>query len=375
MAGIYIHIPFCRKKCIYCNFVSLASTRNRDAFANALCKEMELQKDYLDGEMVKTIYFGGGTPSILPADVISGMIQTARSLFKIEPNAEITLEANPDDISKPYCEDLIAAGINRLSLGVQSFFDDDLLYLGRSHSAEQARKALKIMTGFKQMEISADLIFGIPGLSDQKLEKNLQLLLDFGIKHISTYALTVEEKTPLAFLIGKGKTQAPDEKDMAIQFYLILDKLEQQGYEHYEISNYALPGHESRHNSAYWNNEKYLGLGPSAHSYDIASRQWNIASVSEYVNQIESGKVPFERENMDERSRFNEYVMTSLRTSNGIDLEKIKEDFGADKMKEVLHYIANCIETGEVERAGDHLKLTRDGKIFADRISSDLFWV
>lgn len=336
---------------------------------------MKLQKDYLNKEIINTIYFGGGTPSILPADVIGGFIQTVRELFKIAHNAEITLEANPDDINEKYCEELITSGINRFSMGVQSFFDEDLQYLGRSHNGEQARKALKTLVGLQQSEISADLIYGIPGLSDNKLEKNLQIMLDFGIPHISTYALTVEEKTPLAFLIGRGKLPSTDEADMVRQFYLILDKLEQRGYEHYEISNYALPGHESRHNSAYWRGEKYLGLGPSAHSYNIISRQWNTKSVSDYINQIESGKVPFERELIDERSCFNEYVMTVLRTSKGIDLEKIKEDFGADKMKEVLHYIANCIETGEVERAGDHLKLTRDGKIFADRISSDLFWV
>jgi oxygen-independent coproporphyrinogen-3 oxidase len=375
MAGIYLHIPFCRKKCNYCNFVSLASTRNREEFANALKSEMKLQKDYLNKEIINTIYFGGGTPSILPADVIGGFIQTARELFKIAHNAEITLEANPDDITEKYCEELIASGINRFSMGVQSFFDEDLQYLGRSHNGEQARKALKTLVGLQQSEISADLIYGIPGLSDNKLEKNLQIMLDFGIPHISTYALTVEEKTPLAFLIGRGKLPSTDETDMVRQFYLILDKLEQHGYQHYEISNYALPGHESRHNSAYWSGEKYLGLGPSAHSYDILSRQWNVASVSEYINQIENGKVPFERENMDERSRFNEYVMTALRTSKGIDLEKIKEDFGEDKMNEVLHLISNYVESGKVERVGDHIKLTRDGKIFADRISSDLFWV
>jgi oxygen-independent coproporphyrinogen-3 oxidase len=375
MAGLYVHIPFCRQKCHYCNFYSLASQKFKDQVVESLLKEIELQKDYLDGEALKTIYFGGGTPSLLSISEISRIVQKAAEIPGIAANAEITLEANPDDLNREYLTELQKTPVNRLSIGIQSFDDNDLLFLNRRHNGKKANQAIRLAmdTGFQNL--SCDLIYGIPGASDDTWIENIRKLIDLNIPHISTYALTVETGTALDHLIKKGMYSPVDEEQSILQFSMLMELMEKNGYEHYEISNFCLPGKISKHNSAYWTGEKYLGIGPSAHSFDGNSRQWNVSNIKAYVDSVSNGTLSFEKEVLSDDQKFNEFVLTSLRTMWGVDLHKMKADFG---IKYYNHFILNLkpmTEKGQLILSDEKAMLSRQGKFFADQVASELFCV
>ena len=368
MAGIYLHIPFCKSKCAYCNFFSVVSEKQRAGFLEALKKEAVLRKDYLGGEEVRTIYFGGGTPSLLSPSEIADIIEVLRNNYKVIENPEITLEANPDTISKASLSEYKSMGINRLSVGIQSFFDDDLQYLSRKHDSKHALQVLDWAKNAGFQEVTLDLIYGIPTLTDEKWRKNLEIFVSTGFNHLSAYALTVEEKTALGQRINKGEA-APVDEDATIRQYQILTEMaENQGFEHYEISNFARPGHYSKHNTIYWKEEKYLGLGPSAHSFDSVSRQWNVASVKDYCENYS-----FEREELTLDDRYNEYIMTSLRTMWGVDLDYIKSNFGEGYVKKFKKQTKKYILSGKIFQKGEKFILNDNGMLFADGIAAELF--
>ena len=368
MAGLYLHIPFCKSKCAYCNFFSVVSEKQRADFLEALKIEAELRKNYLGGEEVKTIYFGGGTPSTLRASEISEILEVLNKNYKIAAVPEITLEANPDTVSKESLLAYKSIGINRLSIGIQSFFDDDLQYLSRRHDSKHALQVLEWAKEVGFQEVTLDLIYGIPTLTDEKWRKNLEIFFSTGFNHLSAYALTVEEKTALGQRINKGVV-APVSEDATIRQYEILCEMtENQGFEHYEISNFARPGHYSKHNTIYWKGEKYLGLGPSAHSFDGVSRQWNVASVKDYCDNYS-----FEREQLTLDDRYNEYVMTSLRTCWGCDLDNIRQNFGEKHAQKFENGVKNHILSGKMFQKDQNFILNDDGMLFADGIAGELF--
>ena len=373
MAGIYIHIPFCKKKCHYCNFFSVASVKLKQGFISALKQEISLRKEYLAGELVETIYFGGGTPSLMNVRDIRCIIDHIKTVFHVNSHAEISLEANPDDISDEMLHDLQHSGINRLSLGIQSFFDEDLRYLGRIHTARQAEDAINNISTAGFTNFSIDLIYGVPGQTNENWKRNLEKALEYRIPHISAYALTVEEKTPLHHFIEEGRCLAPDENSMISHFDMLRNTLENAGYEHYEISNFCKPGFHSRHNNAYWEGISYLGLGPSAHSFNGKARRWNISTISSYIQGMERGEEKFEEEILSHEQRYNEYVMTSLRTSQGCNSLKIRDGFGDAFYHHFLSGIQKPLSQELVYESDNLFFLTRKGQIYADRIASDLF--
>jgi len=373
MAGLYVHIPFCRQKCHYCNFFSLASRKNQPQLIASLLQEMELQQAYPGGEPLNTIYFGGGTPSLFSPEIIENLIQKANDIFGIEHHAEITLEANPDDINNNWLAGLGKTSVNRLSIGIQSFFDEDLVYLHRAHNADEATEAVKSAQDSGFHNLSIDLIYGIPTLNDERWIENINKALALEVPHISAYALTVEPGTALDLFIRKGKYQNVDDEKAARQFTILMERLAQNNFVHYEISNFCTEGSFSKHNTSYWSGEKYLGIGPSAHSYDGISRQWNVSNISEYIKSINLGIIPAENESLTKIQKFNEYLMTSLRTVWGTDLEKIETVFG----KEFHDYTLNEIQPSIVKElafiADNKIRLTSAGKFFADRIASEMF--
>ncbi len=374
MSGIYIHIPFCKKKCHYCNFYALASQKYRNDFVPALIKEIELRNDYLSDRNINTIYFGGGTPSVLNPDEINPVLNKIKELYEVNPNVEITLEANPDDLSIDYLKSLKSeTPVNRLSVGIQSFFDDDLTYLNRVHNGANARHAIENTkkAGFNNM--SVDLIYGIPTLSDEKWKKNLNIFFSYEIPHLSSYALTVEPKTALQVLIDQKKILNTSEDETVSHFDILLEKTKQNGFIHYEISNFALPGFYSKHNSIYWLGDHYLGVGPSAHSFNGVSRQWNVKNMKQYIESTSIEHIVLEKEVLTEDQRFNEYVMTSLRTSWGCDLEHIRNGFGEKYVHHFLNEIQKPIHEQKVVALKNVFTLTDAGKLFADGIASDLF--
>ena len=372
MAGIYLHIPFCKQACNYCNFHFTTSLRYKTELVNALIEEIGLQKDFLQEESIATIYFGGGTPSLLTLDECGAILKKIREEFNIDDGVEITLEANPDNISK---ENLVAwkdSGINRLSIGIQSFFEEDLIWMNRAHTASEAIDNLQLaITEFKN--ISIDLIYGSPLLSDDMWKKNVETAINLNIPHLSCYALTVEEKTPLHKQILLNKTTDVDIDKQARQFLLLMQWLKQNGYDHYEVSNFAKPGYRSRHNSSYWQGKKYLGLGPSAHSYNGVIRKWNVANNNNYIKAINSGTVETETEVLTETEKMNEYIMVSLRTMEGLDLEKIKSVWGEEKLKTVNERLIRFKENDLVIKEANKIKLTEEGMLRADGIAADLF--
>jgi oxygen-independent coproporphyrinogen III oxidase len=372
LAGIYLHIPFCKQACNYCNFHFTTSLRYKTDLVNAVVKEIDLQKHFLQEESIATIYFGGGTPSLLTPVECRLILEKIRQEFNIDDEAEITLEANPDDITK---EKLVAwkdLGINRLSIGIQSFFDEDLIWMNRAHNARQAIDNLQLaVTEFNN--ISIDLIYGSPLLSDDMWKKNVETAINLNIPHLSCYALTVEEKTPLHKQILLNKTTNVDTDTQARQFLLLMQWLKQNGYDHYEVSNFAKPGYRSRHNSSYWQGKKYLGLGPSAHSYNGVIRKWNIANNNNYIETINNGKLETGREVLTETEKLNEYIMISLRTMEGLDLEKIKSVWGEDKLKTVNERLIRFKENDLVIKEANKIKLTEEGMLRADGIAADLF--
>jgi oxygen-independent coproporphyrinogen-3 oxidase len=373
MSGIYIHIPFCRRKCHYCNFFSLASLKYKERFLNALKEEIFIRRNYLNGKPIESIYFGGGTPSILQIAEVDDVLQHIRNYFLLAENCEITLEANPDDLYTHMFTEYRNLGINRLSIGVQSFFDDDLLYLNRIHSGKRAEESILRAKDAGFSNISLDLIYGIPTLTAEKWKQNLERAFSLDIPHISAYSLTVESKTALDLLIRKKKLPAPEEEQVLDHFRILLRMMKEHEFEHYEISNFCKNKLYSRHNSMYWNGTSYLGLGPSAHSYNGISRQWNISNLIYYIEQISRNELFFESEELSLIQKYNEYVMVSLRTMWGCNLNKIADQFGKEPADHFLTLAAKYLASGDlIEKSGIYY-LTDEGKLFADGIASDLF--
>ncbi len=372
MSGIYIHIPFCKQACHYCDFHFSTSMAKKDMMISALKKELVLRREEFKGEVVKTIYFGGGTPSVLETNEINDLIQTVYSNYHVTENPEITLEANPDDLSAEKLLELSNSPINRLSIGIQSFFEEDLLFMNRAHNANEAEECLK--EAIRHFDnISIDLIYGIPGMSNERWEKNIEKALSFGIPHISSYALTVEPKTALANFIKKGVVKPIDDEQAQKQFLILYDVLTKAGFDCYEVSNFGKPGYYSKNNTAYWLGAKYMGIGPSAHSYDGERRGWNINNNPKYLKAIEKGELPIETEVLSKNDKYNEYVMTGLRTSWGISLERIQNEFGEKYSAYLTQQIGKYVEQKLLILSEDQLVATKNGKFLVDGIASDLF--
>ena len=373
MAGIYIHTPFCKSKCAYCNFFSLASQSKINDYVEALKKEIVLRKNYLGDETVKTIYFGGGTPSLLSVKNIEEILDLINKNYEIISSPEITLEINPDTIDREKMESLKQIGINRMSVGIQSFNDEDLKYLGRRHDSRHAMQVLEDLKHTDFEKITLDLIYGMPTLTEEKWNKNLDIFFSTDITHLSAYALTVEPKTILGQRIEKGELQSVSEEETIRHYNILVERTKENGFEHYEISNFAKEGFRSQHNSIYWRDEKYLGLGPSAHSYDGNSRQWNISNLTKYIQLIGNSEDYFDKEILSRDDKFNEYIMTSLRTSWGCDIEKIERDYGKSYAHHFLKNIKKYLDNGEMLKENNTYFLSEEGKLFADGIAADLF--
>jgi len=374
MAGVYIHIPFCKQRCHYCNFYSVVSERFRQPFINALLNEIEQRKSYLHTEPVNTIYFGGGTPSLLKIADISLLIKKVQNVYNVQPEVEITLEANPDDLNADNLRMLKnETPVNRLSIGIQSFFDDDLHYLNRVHNSRQAYYSIELAkkSGFNNLTI--DLIYGIPTLTRKKWLKNLDTFFSFALPHLSSYSLTVEPKTALFTLIKKGKLINVEERQSIDHFKLLMEKTSEHNYIHYEISNFAREGYYSKHNSIYWLGGHYIGFGPSAHSFNGVSRQWNVLNMKQYIEAEKTENSIAEKEILTINQRYNEYVMTSLRTSWGCDSEHIRNVFGEKYSNYFVKNVISFIKIGKVRQQDNRYFLTQTGKLFADGIASDLF--
>ena len=386
MGGVYVHIPFCRKACHYCNFHFSTSLKLKNDFIYALLKEIEItatkyksenendkEAKFLNDENIETIYFGGGTPSLLSGEELKLILEKIRNYYNISPSAELTLEANPDDINIMQLKEWKQAGINRLSIGVQSFFDEDLQWMNRAHTSSQAFSAIEAsqLEGFNN--ITVDLIYGTPTLSDEKWKENVALAVKLKVPHLSCYALTVEPSTALHALIVQKKLENIDEGKQARQFLLLIDWLEKEGYDHYEISNFAKPGMRSRHNSAYWQGKNYIGFGPSAHSFDGKVRQWNISNNSQYIESLKNNILPLEKEQLTDQQQLNEYIMTSLRTIEGIDLTYVEKKFGSLPAIHVERSLMKYLESGKIKLEEKKVRLTNEGKLYADGIAADLF--
>jgi oxygen-independent coproporphyrinogen-3 oxidase len=374
MAGIYIHIPFCRKACHYCNFHFSTQTKHIEAFTKALIQEIQLQKNYLQTP-VETLYFGGGTPSLLNPRDFEAIYKAIQANFRLSSDLEFTVEANPDDLDLEKAKSLKSLGVNRLSIGIQSFQPASLAWMNRAHSVQQSHNALTNVKLAGSENISTDLIYGTPHLSDPDLIADIGWLQHYEVPHISCYALTVEEKTALHALIQKEKMEAVDSAHQARQFEIVVDTLHKNGFEHYEISNFAKPGKRSKHNSNYWNRIPYLGLGPSAHSYNQGSRQWNIANNALYIQSIEKNKVPFEMEKLDLRTQYNEYIMITLRQIEGFSLSYIQQNFGTAYHTHTLETLVPFVQNGQLITTKNGYALSNNAKFFADGIASDFFIV
>ncbi|KAA2244706.1 radical SAM family heme chaperone HemW [Chitinophaga agrisoli] len=373
MAGIYLHIPFCRQACYYCNFHFSTSLQQKEPLVDCLLAEMTLQQPYLQGQPVHTLYFGGGTPSLLAEDDLRRLMERLHALFPIAPEAEITLEANPDDLQPGKLRALKTVGINRLSIGVQSFHEADLRWMNRAHNSSQALQCIQDAQAAGFDNLSIDLIYGGPTLSDEGWAQNVQQAIALKVPHLSCYALTVEPGTALDAFIRKQQVAPVDPDKAARHFEQLMQWVGQAGYEHYEISNFALPGWRSRHNSSYWQGHHYLGLGPSAHSFNGHSRQWNVSNNARYINALQEGKVPFEIENLTPAMMLNEYIMTSLRTLEGCNLTLVEERYGADKRRELERGSQVFVEAGQMRQEGSMLVLNPEGRLFADGIAAELF--
>ncbi len=373
MAGIYIHIPFCKQACNYCNFHFSTSLKQKNDLTGALLKEIILTPLFNANPTIETIYFGGGTPSLLDAGELASIMAALYKKFPVSAAAEVTLEANPDDINAQRLAQWKQSGINRLSIGIQSFYERDLQWMHRAHNATQAAESIVLAQAAGFYNISADLIYGIPGLSDQEWHENVNRLAALQVPHISCYALTVEPSTTLHHQIRKQQRADVDPEQQVRQFLLLTGWLKNLGYEHYEISNFSLPGQRSRHNSSYWQGKPYYGLGPSAHSFDGKdTRYWNIANNSRYIRSLQQQIVPSEKETLTTVQKANEYIMTALRTAEGIDLELVKNRFGKE-VSENLLVLATSFSPAQLTIQGSCLQLTNEGKLFADGIASAMF--
>ncbi len=370
MAGIYIHIPFCKQACHYCNFYFSVSTSLKSDLVKAIAKEIELNKDYLAGEEIETIYLGGGTPSLLSADEIKSILDSISHYHPKMDLKELTLEANPDDLTPEKINELAALrsyGLNRLSIGVQSFHQADLIYMNRVHSAQEALSAIRRVQDVGFENVTIDLIYGTPTMSDEQWMDNILTAFDLGIPHISSYALTVESKTYLDRYIKTGRAIPVNETQTVRQFDILMAQMSSHNYDQYEISNFARPGHYAIHNTNYWLGKKYLGLGPSAHSYDGQSRRWNVANNNNYIKSINTAVIPAEVERLTPSQQANEYIMTSLRTIWGMDIRDSRLQM-ADIMTELKNIDASFYILKD-----NILTLTQAGKHYADRIAADLF--
>jgi len=372
MAGIYIHIPFCKQACHYCDFHFSTNMKKKAAMLAALKQELLLRKDEFAGQVVETIYFGGGTPSVLSTKEISDLIRAVYDTYEVVATPEITIEANPDDLSSSKLKELATSPINRLSIGIQSFFDEDLTLMNRAHSAEEAMECLREATHLFS-NISIDLMYGLPNLSHARWKQNITKALDFNIAHISSYALTVEPKTALKKFIEKGVIPKIDDDMAEEQFHILIDMLTAAGYEHYELSNFGKPSYFSKNNTAYWLGKNYMGIGPSAHSYDGTRRGWNSRNNSLYIKSIEQQELPMEIEVLTKTDRYNEYVMTGLRTIWGVSLQRVISDFGTVYHDYLLQQSEKHRKEGFLSIDDDTLLVTRKGKFLSDGLAADLF--
>ena len=372
MSGIYIHIPFCKQACHYCDFHFSTSLKKKDAMVLALAKEIELRKNEFKNEVVETIYFGGGTPSILEISDVRMLIDTVFKHYIVIENPEITVEANPDDLSKERIIELSNNKVNRLSIGIQSFFEDDLKLMNRAHNSSEAKECLELATHYFD-NISVDLIYGIPEMSNEKWLQNIETALSFNIPHISSYALTVEPKTALHSFIQKGIIPQPDDEVAQEHFQILVDKLSENDFIHYELSNFGKENYFSKNNSSYWLGKKYIGIGPSAHSYDGQKRGWNVSNNALYLKAISENKLPLETEILSKTDRYNEYVMTGLRTIWGVSLNRIATEFGETYLDYLNQQAAKYIEDHLLFVDENILRTTKKGKFLSDGIASDLF--
>lgn len=371
MAGIYIHIPFCKKLCNYCDFYHVISENDHSSFVIALKKEIELRKNYLSRETISTIYFGGGTPLVLSINEIDSILTDIRKHFVIEAENEITIEINPDDVSEECFKELLLLGINRISLGIQSWNDEDLQFLNRRHNSAQCAEAITAAFNAGFENVSVDLIYGIPGMTTEQLAFNLSKTFSYGIKHLSAYHLTIEPGTHFEKMKKKNRFEETDEEESIAQFNLLIDKTAEAGFIHYEISNFSKPGYFSVHNSNYWKQVPYLGLGPSAHSFNGYSRQWNIRNLRKYINSLKTNKQFYEREDLDMKTKFNEYILTSLRTMWGIDLQYVEKVFEKEGYDYVINLASKFINYGLMEHKENALILTNQGMMISDNIISE----
>ncbi|XLS29712.1 radical SAM family heme chaperone HemW [Flavobacteriaceae bacterium M23B6Z8] len=372
MSGIYLHIPFCKQACHYCDFHFSTSLKKKEGVLNAIHEELFLRRHELEDEVVETIYFGGGTPSLLSTDELSQIIEQVHTYYKVSKSPEITLEANPDDLSKEKISAIASGAVNRLSIGVQSFFDEDLKLMNRAHNSKEALACLdNSLHHFNN--ISIDLIYGIPEMTEDRWLQNIEKALSFEIPHVSAYALTVEPRTALKKFIEKGLVSPVDDEAASRHFLLLLEKLEAAGFIHYELSNFGREGFFSRNNTAYWQQKKYLGIGPSAHSFDGKKRSWNVANNTIYINKIANEELPSEQEILTLTDRYNEYVMTGLRTQWGVSLPEILRKFGKTYHAYLLERAKKYILENYLYLDGDILRTSRKGKFLSDGIASDLF--
>lgn len=382
MSGIYIHIPFCKQACHYCDFHFSTSMKKKEEMVMAIAKEIQMRKSEFENEPVETIYFGGGTPSVLSSEEINFLISEVYKNYSVSENPEITLEANPDDLSSERIIELSKSKINRLSIGIQSFFEEDLQLMNRAHNSAEAKRCLEEATQYFD-NISVDLIYGIPDssqndeqaqqMTNAKWRQNIETALSFGVPHISSYALTVEPKTALNKLIQTGKIAAPKDEVAHEHFAILVETLEANDFIHYELSNFGKANYFSKNNSAYWLGKKYIGIGPSAHSYDGVSRSWNVSNNSLYLKSIQEGKLPNEIEILSIADRYNEYVMTGLRTIWGVSLDRIKNEFGDMYLKYLNKQLQKFLDDDLVFIENNILKPTPKGKFLTDGIASDLF--
>jgi oxygen-independent coproporphyrinogen-3 oxidase len=371
MAGIYIHIPFCKKLCYYCDFYHVISVKDNSAFIDAMLKEATLRKEYLGNEAVSTIYLGGGTPSVFSIQETGKILNHIHKYFNVSDDCEITIELNPDDVNTEYLQNLKDMDINRISLGIQSWRDSDLKMMNRRHDSAQAVKALRDTLNAGFTNVTIDLIYGLPLMSIADWESNLDFSFSFDIKHLSAYHLTIEPGTVFGKRLKRGELTEIDENDSAAQFNLLIEKAESAGFIQYEISNFGKPGYFSVHNSNYWKQVSYLGLGPSAHSFNGYSRQWNVRDLKGYINSVNNGKAFFESEELDTKTRFNEYIMTSLRTMWGIDLEYVEKIFEKEGYDYVVNLSGKYKNYGLMKQEKNSLVLTNQGKLISDNIISE----
>lgn len=375
MAGIYIHIPFCKRRCIYCDFFSTTQSEKKSAYVRALCRELEMRQDYVGGEEIETIYLGGGTPSQLTEEELKAIFSSIYHIYKVKTNAEITLEANPDDLTLEYVAMLRQLPVNRISMGIQTFQEETLKLLHRRHTATQAIEAFRRCREAGFRNISIDLMYGLPGETLETWKEDLRQAIDLRPEHISAYHLIYEEDTALWKLREQHQVEEADEDLSVSLFETLIDRLTEAGYQHYEISNFCMPGLHSRHNSSYWTGKKYLGCGPSAHSFNGVSRQWNVASLEGYIKGVEEGELDYEVEELDLYTRYNDYVLTSIRTCWGMSLSKLRSEFGEELYRYCMRMAKPHEDQGVLKNREGVLRLTRKGIFVSDGIMSDLMWV